>query len=256
MRNLRLILFLLLLFPALVVHAQDATCDFDIGPITSLLETAQVEGANGNITEARRLLHEAGLILVELNVNCKDKVDLSAEKTIQLSHDGVNGELTFNYPAGWVTGEEQAEDFPNILIGSDPAALDKPLNGSKPPTFNSGEALIALGVMNTSMFGMPELGDAPKPADFIQQLLKSGADELGTPSEVTTRTLNDHPAAWVTFTNSSDFGLLLMIMDMKLKLPDGSAQYVLLMGITSADEYPALQPTLESMAETIRLRMK
>ena len=164
--------------------------------------------------------------------------------------------MTFNYPAGWITGEEKAEDFPNILIGSNQTALDKPLNGSAPPPFASGETLIALGVINTDLLGSSDgLGKSPKPADFLQDVLVSAGDELGKPSEPTNRTINDHPAAWVTFTESSEFGLFLMIMDMKLKLPDGQGQYILLMGITAAGEFADLQPQLEAMAASFRLRL-
>ena len=86
-------------------------------------------------------------------------------------------------------------------------------------------------------------------------MLDSANNTLGTPSEPVIRTLNDHPAAWITITDSSDDGLFLMVMDMKLKLPNGQGQYVLLMGTTAADEFPALKPTLEAMAETIRLKL-
>lgn len=255
MRCLKVGLLFLLLLPALVAQAQDNACDVDISGVVALLEEAQARASDNDAGEARKLMQDALAEIEILIGDCKGDIDLSEQQTIQLTDGDVNGELSFSYPVGWLTAEEQA-DFPSVLIASNSAALGKPLDDATPPPFATGEMLIALGVANTGSMGVSDdLGMSPQPADFIANIVTPAEDTLGKPSEPTIRAVNDHPAAWVTFTGSSDFEMLLMMIDMQLRTPDGRAQYVLMFAITAPGELLTLEPTLEAMANTFRLKL-
>lgn len=255
MRYFKIGLLFLLLLPAVLAQAQDNTCPLDINSVVSLLEEARAKASDNDASEARKLLLNAAAEIDALVEGCQGDIQITEQKTIKLSDSGIDGEFTFNYPAGWLTGEEQGT-FPSALIASNAAALAKTLDGSAPPPFSPGEVLIAIGTANTdTMSAADELGKSPTPADFLLKVLASAPDELGKASEPTIRTINDHPAAWVTYRDSSDYELLIMLVDMKQKSIDEREQYVLMVAITAPGELSLLEPTLEAMAATFRLKL-
>lgn len=246
------LLFVVLLF-AFRVHAQEDTCQIDVDAAIALLEEARAKASDNDADGAHSLLLDAAATIDALLLACPGKIDISAEKTLTVDDEGSPiGQLRFNYPAGWLTAEEHS-DFPNILIASNASALAKPLDSALPPPFAPGEVLIALGVVNTRMMSLNDsLGKSPTPVDFVEGLIAQIEATLGKASDPTSRALNDHPAAWVTLTDQSEFNLLLLIVDTQRKTSDEQSQYVVMLALTAPGELAAIEPTLLAMAETFR----
>ncbi|MBL8156803.1 MAG: hypothetical protein JNM70_21680 [Anaerolineae bacterium] len=256
MHAFKLALLLVFLIPTFLVHAQEGGCEIDIDAAVSLLEQARARASDSDADGARSLLAQAAAEIEALLQSCPGDIHISAEKTLTLGGEGSPaGQLSFKYPEGWLTAEEQ-NDFPNILIGSNASALAKPLDGALPPPFAAGEVLIAVGLASTStMGGEAELGLSPTPLSFINYLITPVEDAFGKASQSTARTINDRPAAWASFTSTNQFNLLLMIVDMQRKTPDGQSQYVLMLALTAPGELATIEPTLLAMAETFRLSL-
>lgn len=256
MRYLKLALLFVFLLPVCWVQAQEDRCKIDVDAAIALLEEARLKAADMDKEGARGLLLEAAAEIDALLLACPGQIDISAEKTLTVDDQGSPiGQLSFKYPAGWLTAEEQS-DFPNILIASNASALAKPLDSAMPPAFAPGEVLIALGVINTRMMSLDDaLGKAPTPGDMVQGLMGTVEDTLGQASSPTGRTLNDRPAAWVTLTDRSDFNLLVLIVDTQRSTPDQQREYVLMLALTAPGELAAIEPTLLAMAATFKLSL-
>ncbi|MBL8120504.1 MAG: hypothetical protein JNJ78_23470 [Anaerolineae bacterium] len=254
MKNLKwLVFFILIALPLMPLSAQDSTCELDLDEVRTLLAQAEALASDNDPQQARRALRDAAQALEAQAANCSGGAELTQTLSLDVEVDDKNVTFTFAYPDGWLTGETESS-FPNALIASSESALGKPLDGSEPPSLISGEAIMAVGLMDAgSMFADPDLGPSPTPESLLISLISSAGSEFGSPSEVTNLTLSDQETAWLTFSGRSGFNMLILLMETPITSDAGDQQYVLMMLLTAPGELQELIPTVEAMAASVKL---
>jgi len=165
----------------------------------------------------------------------------TAAKPLPESYVSEDENLTLRYPSGWVIQNDTPEA---TVIATDESLFD--LGNEEIP---SGEAALAVvfldfgGELSETLV----LGDDPLSIlnSLVTGVFKTGDEttdaELGTPETIT---FADHPAARVDGTITGN-AVFLIIVD------QGDKNYLLYVGVTSADEMPKFEPKLLAIAESV-----
>ncbi len=148
--------------------------------------------------------------------------DATAEVTLSAdlqTYSTVDGLVSFQYPAGWVTDKNQRTDSNlTVKLANNEAALAKELF-NKDDVFQPGEvhvevATIALAELVSSMPAGTLTTDAT-PSDIVQALAKQGMPDTFTFGDPGPTTINDKPAVRMNLTAAKrgEGQLLLTIYD-------------------------------------------
>lgn len=150
--------------------------------------------------------------------------------------------LTLRYPTGWVV---QSDSPGQVLIATDASLLD--LGNETIPSGGAALAVVFLG-FGGEQAATSVLGDDP--LSILNSMVKgvfqtddtTTAAELGKPVTIT---FDGHSAARVSGTITGN-DVFLIIVD------QGDKNYLLYVGITSADEMPKFEPKLLAIAESVK----
>ncbi|MEO8611494.1 MAG: hypothetical protein ABI690_26585 [Chloroflexota bacterium] len=163
----------------------------------------------------------------------------NAAKPLPETYVSDDENLTLRYPHGWSI---QSDTPGQVVIATDESLFN--LSAEAVP---SGEAALGVLFLDSST-GLSDLVSGSDPISILNSLVKTLFEQgdtkatLGTPEALT---FADHAAARVdgTLTGNTIF---LMIVD------QGDKNYLLYVGITSADEMPKFEPKLLAIAESVR----
>jgi hypothetical protein len=166
----------------------------------------------------------------------------TSAKPLPESYVSDDENLTLHYPTGWVI---QSDNPGQLLIATDESLLDL---GNE--TIPSGGAALAVVFLDfggdqsaTSVLGDDPLSILNSMVKGVFQTDDSTTNaELGTPVTIT---FADHLAARVSGTITGN-DVFLIIVD------QGDKNYLLYVGITSADEMPKFEPKLLAIAESVK----
>lgn len=166
-------------------------------------------------------------------------VAAQSSKPLPETYVSEDENLTLRYPSGWAI---QTDTPGQVVIATDESLFN--LNDEQIP---SGKAALGVLFLDSSndLSQILVLGDDPISIlnALVKALFEQGDTQvaLGTPVALT---FADHPAARVDGTFSGN-AIFLMIVD------QGDKNYVLLVGITSADEMPKFEPKLLAIGESV-----
>jgi hypothetical protein len=174
------------------------------------------------------------------------------------------GVLKVTYPYLWVAAEDQVTESGLLLFANADSVLDKPLEGAVVPAFESGEELIAVGVLPLEALvpveraataplvaapPRPEVADEPDPVTLVeafgaQFVDANGMRMVGAPM---TAAFGDHTGAFGFYAgDSADVLLVLVALDTK---PD--PLYAVFVGISAPGESLDVEVAAFEMARTL-----
>jgi hypothetical protein len=174
------------------------------------------------------------------------------------------GVLKVTYPYLWLAAEDQVTDSGLLLFANAESVLDKPLEGNIVPAFESGEELIAVGVLplealvpverpaTAPLVAAPpqaDTADAPDPVALVevfgsQFIDANGMRMIGAPM---TATFGDHTGAFAFYAGE---GADVLVVLVALDTPSEPV-YALFVGISAPGESLDVEVAAFEMARTL-----
>lgn len=231
-------------------YAQTDSCADDLTRVIALLEQVQTDWAENNLGQASTQLAEVQTQLEGYGDRCLTE---QTENVFELTETGTFtndfGVVTFQYPAGWSTLENNG----SVMLYQDDVFRELVLNGTEPPVLSSGQVGIVVGVSVGEDMGYFEAEPEPTARLLVENLRESmpfGQESVMV--DTSELKINDRDAARLTMVLET-YALNALVVDMGVETNTYGPMFAVVGSLTARDEYEDSQELVEAIAATIEI---